>query len=120
MTNLEVLRELVMMIDPPTQKDESLKVAIITILNTLEKMHEQQPQPAPEPDQEPEVEKSEVSDAEKPKKRGRKPFDIEKAKACRKAGWSIAKIADEMSVSELTVRKHLKEAGVEVGATIVE
>lgn len=46
----------------------------------------------------------------KPNPRKRKAFDVGKAKALRDAGWSVAKIADEMRVSEPTVRKHLKEA----------
>lgn len=46
----------------------------------------------------------------KPNPRKRKAFDVGKAKALREAGWSVAKIADEMKVSEPTVRKHLKGA----------
>lgn len=43
---------------------------------------------------------------------GRKPFDTGKMKALLKAGWSIAKIADEMGVTEATIRKHCKEEGL--------
>lgn len=46
----------------------------------------------------------------KPNPKKRKAFDVGKAKALRDAGWSVAKIADEMRVSEPTVRKHLKGA----------
>ena len=35
--------------------------------------------------------------------------DWGKAKALRKAGWSLAKIADELGVSVPTVSQHLKE-----------
>lgn len=35
--------------------------------------------------------------------------DWSKAKALRKAGWSLAKIADELGVSVPTVSQHLKE-----------
>ena len=41
----------------------------------------------------------------------KKPFDTGKAVACYNAGWSIAKIADELGTSDPTVRKHLKDAG---------
>lgn len=39
------------------------------------------------------------------------PVDWGKAKALRKAGWSLAKIADELGVSVPTVSQHLKEVG---------
>ena len=47
-----------------------------------------------------------------PKRGGRKPFDTGKLKALLKAGWSIAKIADEMGITEATIRKHCKEEGL--------
>ncbi|MBQ1779402.1 MAG: hypothetical protein IIZ93_14710 [Acidaminococcaceae bacterium] len=39
----------------------------------------------------------------------KRPVDWGKAKALRKAGWSLAKIADELGVSVPTVSAHLKE-----------
>ena len=39
----------------------------------------------------------------------KRPVDWGKAKALRKAGWSLAKIADELGVSVPTVSQHLKE-----------
>ena len=49
-----------------------------------------------------------------PKKRtgGRKEIDMGKCRALLKAGWSIAKCADELGVSEPTLRKRLKEEGL--------
>ena len=47
-----------------------------------------------------------------PKRGGRPPFDTGKMRALLKAGWSIAKIADEMGVTETTIRKHCKEEGL--------
>ena len=50
---------------------------------------------------------------EKPKSNRKKDFDIGKARALRDAGWSYAKIGDEMHVSEVTVAKRLKEGGTD-------
>lgn len=48
------------------------------------------------------------ADAVDPKKK-RVSVDWGKARALRKAGWSLAKIADELGVSVPTVSQHLKE-----------
>ena len=45
---------------------------------------------------------------EKPKKE-KKRIDTGKIKALKKAGWSVAKIADEMRCSVATVYNHLAE-----------
>ena len=52
---------------------------------------------------------------DKPKsKGGRKPsIDWGKAKACRAAGWSIEKIADELRCSPATVRNKFRELGID-------
>lgn len=59
--------------------------------------------------------REEVTDAEAPESKSRKPksiVDHDKIIALRKAGWSIKEIADEVDASEQTVRNHLKqEAG---------
>lgn len=47
-----------------------------------------------------------------PKRGGRPPFDTGKMAACLKAGRSIAWIADEMRVTEATIRKHCREEGL--------
>ena len=47
-----------------------------------------------------------------PRRGGRPPFDTGKMKACLKAGRSIAWIADEMGVTEATIRKHCREEGL--------
>ena len=120
MTNLECLRELVSLMDGLTPKNEALRVSIVTILNTLERMQNEQ---KAEAESAPEVKPEQAQPKKEPekvpaKKRGRKPFDVGKAKACREAGWSIAKIADEMGVSTATVSTKLKSAGVNVPAVI--
>ena len=59
--------------------------------------------------------------AEKPKKPKetkpktepkRKPFDVGKLGALRKAGWTVAKIADEMGCSEATVYTYMMKEGI--------
>lgn len=63
--------------------------------------------PDPEEPDEPVVE---IPDPPK-KKNAKKPkLDVGKMIACAKAGWSVAKIADELGCSEQTVRNHLKKA----------
>lgn len=47
--------------------------------------------------------------APEPAKRKQKDFDTGKARALREAGWTFAKIADEMGVSPQTVANRLKE-----------
>lgn len=44
-----------------------------------------------------------------PKKQGaKKPLDMAKVRALRKAGWTFDKIADEMGVSPQTIANRLK------------
>lgn len=47
-----------------------------------------------------------------PRRGGRPPFDTGKLKALLRAGWDIPKIADEMQVTEATIRKHCREEGL--------
>ena len=91
MKTSEVIRQLINTMGPLDPKDEAIRIGIIAVLDRSVKA----PEAVPE---------------KKTKKRGRKPFDIGKAKACKDAGWSIAKIADEMGVSEQTVRNNLAKA----------
>lgn len=58
-----------------------------------------QPQPKPQP-------KAEV------KKGRKKALDTGKLKALRAAGWTVAKIADEMGVSEPTIRNYIHKLGI--------
>ena len=106
MKNIDVIRELVCSMEGLSPRNEALKLGVVAFLDRLQ-MPEPQPEPTPEP--EPEPEKPKKAPAKRP---GRKPFDIGKAKACLDAGWSVPKIADEMSVSEQTVRNHFNKAGI--------
>ena len=96
MTRSEVVAHLLKQMTDLDPKNEALKLAIISVLGEKKAKADK------------ETDDAEPTDKVK-RKRGRKPFDIGKAKACRDAGWSIAKIADEMSVSEQTVRNRLAE-----------
>ena len=55
--------------------------------------------------EEPKVEEPKKEEA----KKGRKPFDMGKLKALVDGGWAVPKIADEMGVSEQTIRNRMKQ-----------
>lgn len=46
------------------------------------------------------------------KQQTKKTFDTGKMIALLKAGWSVAKIADEMGVSDQTIRNRIKQEGI--------
>lgn len=48
-----------------------------------------------------------------PKKRDN--FDTGKMIACLRAGWSIAKVADELGVTDQTIRNRMKKEGLTIG-----
>lgn len=53
-----------------------------------------------------------VKEQKEKKPRGRQTtIDWGKVGALRKAGWSVAKIADEMGIGQATVYRHLSEKG---------
>lgn len=58
---------------------------------------------------EPEKPKAKPAEKAAPKKRGRPALDMGKLKALTEGGWSVAKIADEMGVSEMTIKQKQKE-----------
>lgn len=102
MNRIELIAGMLQEVGADPVSDRVLAQAAIVILGRLIP-----PQPEPEPDPEPKPEP-------KPQKtRGRKPFDTGKLKALRNAGWSVAKIADEMRVAEQTIRNHMKKEGIE-------
>ena len=99
MTTLESIRRLVAVIEPNDPQSEAIKQAVLALLEKEEpKTTKKEP-----------AKKSPGGVAKKP---GRKPFDTGKLKALLNGGWPVAKIADEMQVSEQTIRNHIKELGL--------
>jgi len=86
------------------ENDWAIAQGILVILDGIE------PAPAakPTPPMDDEVKEKKPKTEHKP----RKPFDTGKLGALRKAGWSVIKIADEMQVSEQTVRNYMKKEGI--------
>ncbi len=105
MKTTTVIKKLLNEMEPSTEKNEALKLSILTILDSLGTED-----PA----------RKARSEALKGKAGRKSHFDIGKAKALRKAGWSIAQMADELGYSEQTVRNQLKKAGVPLPSIIVE
>ena len=100
MTDREIIKALVKVIEPSTETEKALKQIIIGLLEEdAPKKVKTKPKAEPK--------------ATAPKKKpGRKPIDWPKAEACRKAGWSIPKIADELNCAEATVYNHFKSLEV--------
>lgn len=96
MTDKEIIKALVNVIEPKTATEEALKQIIIGLLET----------------EQPKNTEAKPKEAAPKKKPGRKPIDWPKAEACRKAGWSIPKIADELNCAEATVYNHFKSLEV--------
>ena len=119
MTNNEMALELLELIGPDPRQNCILKGAIRQLLKepgAALKQHEPRTEAVKATDKV--VQEVRGSDTEQepaaPKKRGggRKEIDMGKCRALLKAGWSIAKCADELGVSEPTLRKRLKEEGL--------
>ena len=108
MTNIEIVLELLhqMYMSDDANDVKKLIGACIAILGvgTKPPMGDAAPKKKAEP-----AKKSPGGVAKKP---GRKPFDSGKLKALLNGGWPVAKIADEMQVSEQTIRNHMKELGL--------
>lgn len=108
MTDREIIKTLVNAIEPSTETEKALKQIIVELLDShidspkkVDTKVKAEPKPEPKPK------------ASAPKKKpGRKPIDWPKAEACRKAGWSIPKIADELNCAEATVYNHFKSLEV--------
>lgn len=100
MKNLETAKKLIEMIDGRHAEEmEALKWAAILCIDSVNMKKE-------------EAKKTATKAAAK-KKGGRKPsIDWGKAKACRAAGWSVPKIADELGCAEQTIYAKFKEEGI--------
>lgn len=107
MKTYEAVRQLVGMLDDDQPKQRAiLWDAFVKMFDLMVEEYEQiKPKPGEE---KPKQTKTEAKPA--PKKRVK--FDVGKLGALRKAGWSVSKIADEMGVSEPTVRNYMKREGL--------
>lgn len=117
MTKYEVIRRMVERIQTADEISEAMKIAVIdvTVVEDAKAMTPEQPKPE-EPEKKPEETKpdkpAEEPKPKKKKKERKSSIDTGKIGALRKAGWSIAKIADEMQITDQTVRNHLKKLGI--------
>lgn len=93
-TNIDVVKDLLKYIGEDIERDKILAKTCMDLLDEAE------PKATP---------KAEPKPAE-PKKKPR--VDHGKICACYKAGWSIAKIADEVGCTDASVRLHLKQEGL--------
>ena len=88
MKKMEVVRKLLTYIGKDAEEDKVIAEACLMLM--------------------PEEPKKEEPKKEEAKK-GRKPFDMGKLKALIDGGWAVPKIADEMGVSEQTIRNRMKQ-----------
>lgn len=88
MKKMEVVRKLLTYIGKDAEEDRVIAEACLMLM--------------------PEEPKKEEPKKEETKK-GRKPFDMGKLKALVDGGWAVPKIADEMGVSEQTIRNRMKQ-----------
>lgn len=105
MTERKVLQTLLRTMGSNSELNEALRYACLAILDK----GEEEPEPVSEekkPEQKPEPKPKE------PAKKAKKALDVGKMVACYKAGWSMAKIADELGCTPQTVANNLKKAGV--------
>lgn len=99
MTNIEIIKTLVNVIEPQSVQDEAIKQAILALLDKEE--------PA-SVEVKPAKTKTETASVSTRKPGRKSTIDWGKAEACYNAGWSIPKIADELKCSDQTIRNHFK------------
>ena len=106
MSNIEIVKVLLKHIGEDLSQDKAIAAGCITILDATD------PKPAVA------ASRQKATDADAPEKPAaskpaakREKFDTGKMKALLQGGWSIPKIADEMGVSDQTVRNHMKREG---------
>ena len=112
MTNIEIAKTILKYVGQDSiEVDRALCAGVILLLDGQDAT-EQAKTEQTEPEQPEKISAENFQGRVKQRRGGRKPFDTGKMKALLKAGWSIAKIADEMGVTEATIRKHCKEEGL--------
>ena len=104
MTNIDIVKVILSHIGEDPTQDRALAQGCIVILEGTE-----QTEPAPSKDKP----KAEAKPKAAPRKR--KPFDTGKMKALLDGGWPVAKIADEMGCSVVTIYDHMKKEGLAIG-----
>ena len=105
MTNIDIAKTILKYVGRDSiEVDRALCEGVILILEKADETPETDRKIVPKSD------KTEPKQAKKPGPK-KSTFDVGKLSALWKAGWSIPKIADEMGVSEPTVRKYLKQIG---------
>ena len=105
MTERKVLQMLLKTMGSNSELNEALRYACLAILDK----GEEEPEPVPE---EKKPEPKPAPKAKEPAKKTKKALDVGKMVACYKAGWSMAKIADELGCTPQTVANNLKKAWV--------
>lgn len=97
MNNIEIIRMLVNALDTNNVSEEANKQAALALIDNLKVSVK----PAATP-----------SKVTKPSKETKKTgVDHGKIMALHEAGWSVAKIADEIGTTTVTVRNHIKKGG---------
>ena len=120
MSNTEIVRAILKYIGRDSvEVDRTLAEGCRILLAEAEKEVQTEPERT-EKEQPAKISAENFQGRVKQRRGGRPPFDTGKMRALLKAGWSIAKIADEMRVTEQTIRKHCREEGLLKDGGIVE
>lgn len=96
MTKHEAIKKLITLFGPDAETNEAIKLAMIALVDTLDKAEPAKPKAKAAPKKEPK----------------RKKFDTGKLRALLNGGWSVPKIADEMGVDASTIYYHMKKEGL--------
>lgn len=111
MTNLELAKQLLFMIDTESSVQNMVLVnAVARLLDEPDEKAQDETDPE-ESEQKPEEPERKEAEKKKPKKTAKKQIDWGKAGACLKAGWPVSKIADELGCSEAAIYAHFKKYG---------
>ena len=108
MSKIEIVKTLLRYVGrQDLETDRAICSGAICILESIEeeKVQEIIPETVPKP-------KATPSKPKNTETKPRQKFDVGKLGALRKAGWSVSKIADEMGVSEQTIRNYMKRENI--------
>ena len=104
MSNIDIVKVLLKYIGSDLNQDKAIAAGCITILE-----HEVFHDFPQEKERVPVTPNPTAGAQPAPKK---KTVDTGKIRALREGGWSVAKIADEMGLSDQTVRNYMKKEGI--------